>query len=692
MFSFSAFAVGEKAKVTFHPRVLRDANFHEAESGGGEQARRADGKNDINAPGEQASGLQYKLYRISNEKVGEYINFENGKLKDNVSAYTVALPVNLKYTVNIINGVGSVEIPEADYGYYYVEMEDTANQGRTCESFVISVPVTDRDKVFINNNNNNEEKIFDNGKENTDAHIYPKVTLKTHKVTIKKFVNGLNLRDDKQSPRIKGNNFVMKFKLQRKNANGEWQKCFNDQEFETDEVGLGQSDMLDLISGEYRIEETAFEAIDGDNRVNILNNKMFKKVTEQGKSFFEFTLDGSNQDDNVKTVEVNNVMRSQISKYIMNNNMKCLTFGVKPGDYINYKLDVDKPYIEDQANMSVEQIKNALNALQYFYVVDNMGNNAMLIDENCDIRNDLVVNFVDRNGVSTQLTRDQDYTINIGDRLNFSVDLTNNGNVSDRVANLIYNSREDNRAHFEISFKVKTKSQSSLNDVLVGLRNDLGQYDENALLNRLSIVNSAKVMTDGAELISNKVRSQFGILNINKKNEKGEALAGAEFELQDENGNRYHDRAIGENNKDQNNVTSDVAGHADFVVPIGKNIQFDEGKDYLWHSEIVGNNNNALVDKNIEDNFGAEALRDPSIAKKYKVKEVQAPEGYEVIGKRFDMTMDAVIRSIDIKNYPTVELPFTGGMGTILFTVVGILLIGSGAFLYMNSRRKKSAE
>ena len=690
MFCFSAFAVEEKATVTFHPRVLRHKDFHEAESGGGEQKIKTDGKENLIVPGEKASGLRYKLYRISNEQVEQYIDFKNGKLKDGVNVFNFKFD-GPKYTVDIIDGVGSVEIPEANYGYYYVEMEDTANQGRTCEPFVISVPVTDRDRVFVNNGVDNAENMFDNGKENKDAHIYPKVTLKTHKVNIKKLVNGLRLKDDNQSPRIKGNNFVMKFKLQRKNANGYWQKCFNDHEFETDGAGLGICDMPDLISGEYRIEETAFEAIDGDNHVNILNNKMFKKTTEQGKSFFEFTLDGSNQDDNVKTVEVNNVMRSQISKYIMNNNMKCLTFGVKPGDYINYKLDVDKPYIEDQANMSVEQIKNALNALQYFYVVDNMRNNAMLIDENCDIRNDLVVNFVDGNGVSTQLTRDQDYTINIGDRLNFSVDLTNNGNVSDRVANLIYNSREDNRAHFEISFKVKTKNQSSLNDVLVGLRDAIGQHDENALLNRLSIVNSAKVMTDGAELISNKVRSQFGILNINKKNEKGEALAGAEFELQDENGVRYHDRAIGENNKDQNNVTSDAAGHADFVVPIGANIQFDERKDYLWHSEIVGNNN-ALVDKNIEDNFGAEALRDPSIAKKYKVKEVQAPEGYEVIGKRFDMTMDAVIKSIDIKNYPTVELPFTGGMGTILFTVVGILLIGSGAFLYMNSRRKKSAE
>ena len=47
--------------------------------------------------------------------------------------------------------------------------------------------------------------------------------------------------------------------------------------------------------------------------------------------------------------------------------------------------------------------------------------------------------------------------------------------------------------------------------------------------------------------------------------------------------------------------------------------------------------------------------------------------------------------AVTVRNSPKFRLPETGGMGTTVFTVVGLGVMGAAAGLYVLSRRKKEA-
>ncbi len=77
---------------------------------------------------------------------------------------------------------------------------------------------------------------------------------------------------------------------------------------------------------------------------------------------------------------------------------------------------------------------------------------------------------------------------------------------------------------------------------------------------------------------------------------------------------------------------------------------------------------------------------------KYYLQEIKAPAGYNLLADPIEITIDASSHTeenvITVKNYSGVVLPTTGGMGTALYTVGGIILMGSACLLcYLNKRR-----
>lgn len=91
--------------------------------------------------------------------------------------------------------------------------------------------------------------------------------------------------------------------------------------------------------------------------------------------------------------------------------------------------------------------------------------------------------------------------------------------------------------------------------------------------------------------------------------------------------------------------------------------------------------------------------------KVYTLKEVEAPDGYQLLDGDLSITPSidtnsgaaaatitgqAAVRGIE--NVPTPDLPLTGGMGTILFTVAGLVLIGGAAFFFIRSRKSSKEE
>ncbi|MCH5296726.1 MAG: SpaH/EbpB family LPXTG-anchored major pilin [Ruminococcus sp.] len=132
-------------------------------------------------------------------------------------------------------------------------------------------------------------------------------------------------------------------------------------------------------------------------------------------------------------------------------------------------------------------------------------------------------------------------------------------------------------------------------------------------------------------------------------------LAGAEFELQDANGNKI-------------NVSS--TGDGEYVVNPSAN-------SYV----VTSGTNGKIYIKGLA--YGS-----------YKLVEVKAPAGYQLITAPFEFTVGAntATTEVTIKNVPQPQLPITGGMGTMLFTVAGLALIGGGAFFFFRSRKSKKEE
>jgi len=74
----------------------------------------------------------------------------------------------------------------------------------------------------------------------------------------------------------------------------------------------------------------------------------------------------------------------------------------------------------------------------------------------------------------------------------------------------------------------------------------------------------------------------------------------------------------------------------------------------------------------------------------YKLVETQAPDGFNLFNEDIEIVIDAahVDVSLTVENVPVQELPNTGGMGTTLFTLIGLaVMLGSG-YVYKKNNQK----
>lgn len=79
----------------------------------------------------------------------------------------------------------------------------------------------------------------------------------------------------------------------------------------------------------------------------------------------------------------------------------------------------------------------------------------------------------------------------------------------------------------------------------------------------------------------------------------------------------------------------------------------------------------------------------------YYLVETQAPSGYNILDNAVkvnfsdtDVEENGGIYTVEVPNSRGIKLPITGGEGIVLFTIIGIALMGSAVILLMISRRK----
>lgn len=164
--------------------------------------------------------------------------------------------------------------------------------------------------------------------------------------------------------------------------------------------------------------------------------------------------------------------------------------------------------------------------------------------------------------------------------------------------------------------------------------------------------------------------------NPEDKDDKTLKLAGAEFKLQYQNASGDW-VFLTDDNGDDIVVTTDDNGFAQFLDFRNAELAADKMKDGAvdWTQDQV-----------------------------FKLQEVSAPEGYVLREAVLEVTIaenDKHVKfsfanqrvtdpPIDGDPNPTFQLPLTGGAGTVLFTVIGLLLMSGASFVLIRNRRKNA--
>lgn len=83
----------------------------------------------------------------------------------------------------------------------------------------------------------------------------------------------------------------------------------------------------------------------------------------------------------------------------------------------------------------------------------------------------------------------------------------------------------------------------------------------------------------------------------------------------------------------------------------------------------------------------------------YYLVETQAPSGYNILDNAVkvnftdaDVAATAGVYTVKVPNNSGIQLPITGGTGTVIFTIIGILLMCAAVVLFVISRKKTKAK
>ena len=160
------------------------------------------------------------------------------------------------------------------------------------------------------------------------------------------------------------------------------------------------------------------------------------------------------------------------------------------------------------------------------------------------------------------------------------------------------------------------------------------------------------------------VTTKWGGLTVQKTDDAGAALAGAQFSV--------------------------FASQADAVagtnpIPLGGETVFTTAADGTMTLSGLRYSNWA----------NGQEITDAAAFQKYYLVEVQAPAGYELLAQPIEFTVTAATTAagidLQVENVPFnggFELPLTGGSGTALLYAAGALLVGGAVVLLLNSRRR----
>lgn len=546
------------------------------------------------------------------------------------------------------------ETSTLEQGFYYVKETDAPdNVTSDPVSFVVSVPMTNKDTAVGVDDNSGVKWIY-------DVVVYPKNATASAGMTIKKVdANGSDITSAKfvlQREETTGWKYV--------NRNGNDISYGNDNCADKDTFG-GQETISGLTEGKYRLVEVSVgEGFIMDGTETYVFNVSDNGQITSDETEFSYN-DGTGTDQTSATMTIKNE-RPDLEK------------DIKKGDGTwsanndaDYNIGDDVPY---RVKVSVP---SNIAKLKTFNITD--------VPTNLKFNNDLAI-YTDADcTASANLTEDTDYTVD--------PDSTGNGFVVDFVVNGSMTEAFKAYAGQDLYLYYTAKLQSGAVITTAGNPNEVTLDYSNAIYpdNQPDMPNNNEDEKE-SHIKDHAIVYTFQI-EVTKTTEDGETpLAGATFELYRCEQAGLKDESEIEAGKLIGTYTTDVDG---LITQKG----LENGNYYLIETKAPEDYN--LLKAPVEVTLQVEYATSYSSESSWKLEDGEwVLVKHTVTSTTFTQgDSDAEDNNVTDGSYDFVivnkkgfQLPTTGGAGTLLASLIGILLMGGGAFVFISSRKKKKAE
>lgn len=603
--------------------------------------------NDTNKP---LAGVEFTIYKIADLEqgsdpvelkykslIGDNVTITSDTKYNDIKSVVDAKVADRSLTgtskkTEMKNGKATAEFTNLDLGVYLVEETKAPSQvvNKTA-NFLVSVPMTNED---------GDDWIYNITANPKNETIYGGITLMKKGKTIK--VNGSETEEALKN---------VSFELQKEETTG-WTKV---NEYKTDESGL--INVTELAPATYRFIETNLGGTD-DNKGYILD----------GKTAYEFTVKTDGK------IKVGNAEASESAQITVYNEKPSLEKSVENANG-SYDNDTDAS-VGDIVKWKVEaSVPSNVNELKTYKLTDTMSDALTWEFANANLQ--ITTN------PSTVLTKGTDYTLTVptdntaGGK--WTIEFTEAGKTKlasskVKVITVTFNTKLNENA--------KIGSDGNLNDAELDYSNAIYPTEDPKKPNNNKQPGEDKI-TDQAIVYS----FQMNVLKVDgKTNAK---LEGVKFDLYSYTGAKTNPTEADLKGSDGKRIAKDLTTDGEGKI---QKTGLKKGTYYLVETQTVktkdGKKYNLLKEPvKVEIKVDYVTETETTIDKDTNGNVIAATT---VKNKTFTGgdTGSAGTFTVTVKNYTGFDLPITGGMGTVLFSIAGFALMAGAAFVLLKGRRK----
>lgn len=604
--------------------------------------------NDTNKP---LAGVEFTIYKIADLEqgsdpvelkykslIGDKVTITSDTKYNEIKSVVDAKVADKTLTgtsqkTEMKDGKATAEFTNLDLGVYLVEETKAPSQvvNKTA-NFLVSVPMTNKD---------GDDWVYNITADPKNETVYGGITLIKKGKTIK--VDGSETEETLKN---------VSFELQKYETTG-WETV---DEYTTNESG--SINVTKLAPAKYRFIETNLGGTD-DNKGYILD----------GKTAYEFTVDTDGK------IKVGNAEASKSATITVYNEKPSLEKSVKNTDG-KYDNDTDAS-VGDTVTWKVEaSVPSNVNELKTYKLTDK-------ISDTLTWENTTNANLAITTDNNTTLIENTDYTLTVPEDNKtggtWTIEFTEDGKTKlatnkVKVITVTFNTKLNESA--------KIGSEGNLNDAKLDYSNAIYPTEDPD--------NPNKDNTPGEDIIKDQAivySFQMKVLKVDGKTNA--ALKDVMFDLYSYTGTKTNPTEADLKGSDgalvERNLTTDDNGkiqksglkNGTYYLVETKTVKTKDGKQYNLLKEPV----------KVEIKVDYVTETETTITKDGNGNVIAATT---VKNKTFTGgdTGSAGTFTVTVKNYTGFDLPTTGGMGTVLFSIAGFALMAGAAFVLLKGRRK----